>query len=76
MRKIQKWYKKVGFYLINGGLSNVFIIFCAFSPQIKLDIKKLLEVAKEWANDHSAQCSYVTDSSSCATKKASQQDLS
>ena len=53
-----KWYKKVGFYLSNCGVSNAFKIYCSLNAQNKMTYKQfLLAVARGWVTDHSGECS-------------------
>ena len=48
--KTRKWYKKVGFYLSNCSLFNVFKIYCSLKAQNKMTNKQfLLAVAREWS---------------------------
>ena len=59
--KTRKWYKKVGFYLINCGVFNAFKIYRSLSIQNKMSYKQfLLAVATEWVTDHSGECSGST----------------
>lgn len=72
--KTRKWYKKMGFYLINCSFLNAFKIYCSLNPQVTMKYKQfLLAVAREWVTDHSGECRPLP-SSSGVSKRAPRKD--